>query len=280
MKKVLVLVVFLSVNLLLRGQAFIDQRIEFVTSYEESLRTKVFNKYYTELRVINENNVYLIDSSVFLLIDANYVNDSIELFYQTSLNKVVVKKVLSPIPIPKRYKQDFSYKYLRINDVSSEGWELSDTFISSSYAQELVKVYDFYGVQITVNIGGYMRALKDSRVKWDVPHFRSSMLDVVMDFDKKDIIDYQDGKILYNYVEKGGTFGKPKTHLLEIDLNSGKVTFKSPFNQNVSAFYLENGNIVFVAKTDGIVNRLYVFDKKKKKVISDYFGFITNAICL
>jgi hypothetical protein len=28
------------------------------------------------------------------------------------------------------------------------------------------------------------------------------------------------------------------------------------------------------------VNRLYVFDKKKKKVISDYFGFITNAICL
>jgi hypothetical protein len=117
MKKVLVLVVFLSVNLLLRGQAFIDQRIEFVTSYEESLRTKVFNKCYTELRVINENNVYLIDSSVFLLIDANYVNDSIELFPKDRKKKheentIAIKLIVNPV-----YDKGIRTQYEKWNEI-------------------------------------------------------------------------------------------------------------------------------------------------------------------
>jgi hypothetical protein len=280
MKKIVILIICLLVFKNAYTQYFVTQKVKFEENWGKVLIDKKVSTNYVEIRSLDNKVLFVVDSNDLVLIDANKNGDSLELFYKTSLDKIIVNKVKLPLEINKKEGLAFQYKFLRYDPLHKIKYDLSDTLIGNEINQEFLKVYKIDNVELAINDQSFLRAFKDKKLIWQLFKYQSTgMFNIMASHNKREILDIYENKILYLYYNSGGFWKEPKNYLLEIDINAGKVLFKSPFEQNVNAFYLKNGNILFVVQNDANNNNVYIYDKKKREI--DYgSSLLTNAILI
>ena len=68
-------------------------------------------------------------------------------------------------------------------------------------------------------------------------------------------------------LSKGKLLQKIRGYLLEIDIQSGHILYKSPFKEIENAFYFFNEDMVIISSGyDCIGNHAYLYEKKTKKI--------------
>jgi hypothetical protein len=281
MKKIVFLIIYLFIIKNAYTQYFVTQRVKYENNWEKVLIDKKTSINYVEIRNIDNEVLFVVDSGDFVLIDANKIGDSLELFYKTSLNKIIINKVKLPLEIDrKKVSRPFEYRFLQYDPLYKINYDLSDTLTRNEIHQEFLKVYKIDNIELAINDRSFLRAFKDKKLIWQLFKYQSTgMFNIVASHDKREILDSYENKILYLYYNSGGFWKAPENCLLEIDIHSGKVLFKSPFEQNINAFYLKNGNILFIVQNNANNNNVYIYDKKKREI--DYsFSLLTNAILI
>ncbi len=277
---------FLSVN----AQVFLVQRVKYLENYNAEILNKHINVNYTELVNNDKNTTYILDSNANYLIDAVCELDSIKLFYQSPLNKVSYKKVLCPINFMPIEPFKVTYKYLKTDPLH---WYTNSNYMIDSIIpkselindndQELLSVYTFDDIEVAINqFNGFLRIYKNKVFFKDIMSLKGiPRFGMNFSNNKKHILDKKGNNVLF-IVYSSRMFSKTKTYLLEFDITTGEIKFKSPFNNNVSAFYLNNGNIIIVSTGyNDNTNNVYLFNKKTNKM---EYGFNNshqiNAILL
>jgi hypothetical protein len=280
MKKIVFLIISQLIFKNVYTQYFVTQRVKYENNWEKVLIDKKVTINYVEIRSINNEVLFVVDSNDLVLVDANKIGDSLELFYKTSLEKIIINKVKLPLEINKKVGVAFEYKFLRYDPLHIIKYNLSDSLIRNEIHQEFLKVYKIDNIELAINDRSFLRAFKDKKLIWQLFKYQSTgMFNIVASHDKREILDSYENKILYLYYNSGGFWKAPENCLLEIDIHSGKVLFKSPFEQNINAFYLKNGNILFIVQNNANNNNVYIYDKKKREI--DYsFSLLTNAILI
>ena len=277
---------FLTVN----AQVFLVQRVKYLENYNAEILNKPINVNYTELVNNDKNTIYILDSNANYLIDAVCELDSIKLYYQSPLNKISYKKVWCPINFMPIEPFNVSYKYLKTDPLH---WYTNSNYMLDSIIpksklindndQELLAVYTFDDIEVAINqFNGFLRIYKNKVFFKDIMSFKGiPRFGMNFSNNKKHILDKNDNNVLF-IVYTNRMFSKTKTYLLEFDITTGEIKFKSPFNNNVSAFYLNNGNIIIVSMGyNDNTNNVYLFNKKTNKMEYDFNNsHLINAILL
>jgi len=284
MKKLFILFAILFISFISNAQIYVTQRVHYINNYLYELTSQRLNYNITELIANESNNVFILDSCDDYLLDAICQNDSITLFYKSSSEKVHFKKVLAPIKFTAIEPFYIKTQYLKIDPFNKINYNLNDSMLVNERNQDVVSVYTFDSIEVAVSkINGYIRIYKNRNFFCDILSFKGiNRYSMLRTDDKKYVSDRYGNKILFIVYSMGGFFSKGRTYLVEIDIFTGSVLFKSDFRDNTNAFYLSNGNIVIVSNGYNMIqNNVYLYDKKTKKIEFGLNGHILrNAILL
>ncbi len=266
-------VFLLTLSLFLKttyAQVFIAQRVVYTNDFTKTLVNKNINYNVTSLILDRSYSSIDLDTCHDLLIDANYSLDSFTLIYKTPREKVYQKRIYSNYkiitPTPPIKPQD---KYLICDDENMSNCILKDSFENGIYNQDVLSYYEFDSIGVGISkITGLLRIFKNNRLTFQLLGFNSvKSYGSSLSHEKKYISDYSGNKILYIVLSKGKLLQKIRGYLLEIDIQSGHILYKSPFKEIENAFYFFNEDMVIISSGyDCIGNHAYLYEKKTKKI--------------